>query len=162
MRFPLGIVIAGGYCHRESRRRPPSPVGPAVDPVADHFHERQNARGGQDVDFIERKRERRRGIRRRDPQPLEGTVDPGGLDVPAPPRARSRLGRVKVGFCFLPALPAPASDKRAALAYERAVPRPDGDGPCRARLTALTVLTFAGARIDATPASNGDPAGRSR
>lgn len=51
-----------------------------------------------------------------------------------------------------------ASDKRAALAYERAVLRLDGDGPTRVRLTALTVLTSAGARIRRHPRhpSNGD------
>lgn len=126
----------------------PCPFGPAVDPVI--FTSAKTHAAGETRRF-HREGGRRRG-RRRDPRPLEGTVDPGGLDVPAPPRAR--LGRVKVGFCFLPA---PASDKRAALAYERAAPRPDGDGPCRARITAPTVLTSAGS---ATPAVEWGPIGR--
>lgn len=84
----------------------------------------------QQVRSIDRKRRWRRK-RRRDPwhsAVVEGTVDPGGLDVPAPPR-------VKVGdFAFYSF--ALASDKRAVNADERAVFRGD---ICRTQLTAPAV-----------------------
>lgn len=120
------------YCHRDPSS---SPFPRWLPPVTDHFHERQNAHSGWDPSIA-----REDGgwwrKRRRDPwysAVVEGTVDPGGLDVPAPPR-------VKVGdFAFYPF--AFASDKRAVIADERAVFR--GNDIWCAKLTArLTVRIY--------------------
>lgn len=90
-------------------RRPPFPSAPPCPRSFSRAPKRT-----QRVRSIDRKRRWRRK-RRRDPwhSAVEGTVDPGGLDVPAPPR-------VKVGdFAFYPF--AFVSDKRAVIADERAV-----------------------------------------
>lgn len=109
----------------------------------------------QQVRSIDRKRgkERWRRKRRRDPwhsAVVEGTVDPGGLDVPTPPR-------VKVGdFAFYSF--ALASDKRAVNADERAVFRGD---ICRTQLTAPAVDRSCLLKLRSANASNG-PVGRWR
>jgi len=122
-------------------------VGLANDSVSDHFHECQNARRrAKPVDFVEKEaaaetEEGSTAVGRDDEswRPRRASSASSSL-APRPSESRillsTRSTRVRL-----------ASDKRTAFAYERAVVRLDGDDSSRVRLTALTVLTSAGARI---------------
>lgn len=130
-------------------RRPPFPSAPPCPRSFSRAPKRT-----QRVRSIDRKRRWRRK-RRRDPwhSAVEGTVDPGGLDVPAPPR-------VKVGdFAFYPF--AFVSDKRAVIADERAVFR--GNDTWCAQLTArLTVRIYWSCDPPTRRRVEWGPVGRSR
>lgn len=112
------------------------PLSHRLPPVPDHFHERQNARGG--VRSVDRERRWRRRKRRKDPWHSGRCGRDGGSWRPRrASSASSESGR----FCFL-SVRAFASDKPAVIADERAVFR--GDDTCRAQLTAR----FDSSRLD--------------